>query len=142
MGRLDKFLLIDLFKGLGLTLKYTLKKPVTFQYPEQRRPIEPRYRGRHRLVTNDDGSVRCVACGLCAAICPARCIYLEPGETAQGVRHPQVYEIEVGRCIYCGFCAEVCPVEAIVLTQEFELATTDKPTLRYDKAALVDKPRG
>jgi len=141
VSKLDKFLLIDLFKGLSLTLKYAFKKPITYQYPEVRRPIEPRYRGRHRLTLHDDGSVRCVACGLCAAVCPSRCIYIEPAEGPNGERFPRVYEIEIGRCVYCGFCAEVCPFDAVALTQEYELATTDKSALCYDKQALLDKPQ-
>ncbi len=142
MGKLDKFLLTDLFKGLMLTLKYAFKKPITYQYPEVRRPIEPRYRGRHRLTLHDDGSVRCVACGLCAAICPSQCITIEPMEGPGGKRMPQVYEIEIGRCVFCGFCAEVCPFDAVVLTQEFEMATTDKSTLLFDQQTLREKPRG
>lgn len=142
MKGLAKFFLTDLLTGLATTFKYYFKKPVTYQYPEVRRPIAPRYRGRHRLVTNDDGSLRCVACGLCAAVCPSHCIFIEPGERSDGTRWPEVYEIEVGRCVYCGFCAEVCPFDAIVLTREHELAVLDKRKLLYDKNALRDKPQG
>ena len=139
MGKLGKIFLTDLMAGLSVTLRYAFKKPVTYQYPEVKRPISDRYRGRHRLVCNDDDSVRCVACGLCAAICPARCIYIEPGETPEGLRFPQVYEIEVGRCIYCGYCEQVCPFDAVVLTQEHELATLDKRVLLYEKNDLLDE---
>lgn len=137
---LDKFLLTDLLAGLSITLKYAFKKPVTYQYPEVRRPIAPRYRGRHRLVVNDDGSLRCVACGLCAAVCPSRCIYIEPAESPEGLRYPETYEVEIGRCVYCGFCAEVCPFDAIVLTQEHELAVADKADLLYSKDTLLTEP--
>ena len=142
MSILQKIFLTDLFTGLSVTLKYMLKKPVTFQYPEKLRPIAPRYRGRHRLARNEDGSIKCVACGLCAAVCPSRCIYIEPGEAPNGLRYPQVYEIEIGRCIYCGYCAEVCPFDAIKLTQEYELATTDKRELLYDKDVLLEPRDG
>ena len=137
MSKLGKIFLTDLMAGLSLTLKYAFKKPVTYQYPEVRRPIEPRYRGRHRLVTNEDGSLRCVACGLCAAVCPSHCIYIEPAEAADGQRYPGIYEIEIGRCVYCGYCQEVCPFDAVVLTQEHELAAIDKSTLLYSKEALL-----
>lgn len=137
MSKLSKVFLTDLITGLFVTLGNAFKKPVTYQYPEVRRPISPRYRGRHRLVQNDDGTLRCVACGLCAAVCPSRCIYIEPAEGPDGERFPEIYEIEVGRCVYCGFCQEVCPFDAIVLTQEHELATEDKKTLLYTKDDLL-----
>lgn len=142
MKWLAKVFLTDLITGLLTTGKYFFKKPVTYQYPEVRRPIGPRYRGRHRLVTNDDGSLLCVACGLCAAVCPSHCIYIEPGELPDGTRWPEVYEIETGRCVYCGFCVEVCPFDAVVLTQEHELAVLDKRELLYDINALRDKAPG
>ena len=134
-----KFFLTDLLTGLATTFKYFFKKPVTYQYPEEHRPIYPRYRGLQRLVLNDDGSVKCVACGLCAAICPARCINVEPGELPDGRRYPVVYEIEMGRCVFCGFCQEVCPFDAVLLTEMHELATLDKSTLLYAKERLAEK---
>lgn len=140
MSLLRTIFLVDLFQGLWVTFKYVFRKPVTIQYPEQRRLIEPRYRGRQRLTVADDGRLRCVACGLCAAACPSRCIYIEPGERPDGTRFPAVYEIEAPRCVFCGFCQDVCPFDAIVLTQEFELATTDRGLLLYDKDALREKP--
>jgi len=142
LGNLRIVLLTDLLAGLRLPLKYALRRPVTIQYPEEHRPIAPRYRGRQRLAVREDGSLKCVACGLCAAVCPSRCIYLEPGELPNGDRFPKVYELEVARCVFCGFCAEVCPFEAIVLPEEFELAVTDKRQLLYDKAFLsADQPK-
>jgi NADH-quinone oxidoreductase chain I len=139
VGRLSKYLLTDLFTGLGVTLRYAFKKPVTYQYPEQRRPIDPRYRGRHRLTTHEDGSLKCVACGLCAAVCPSRCITVEPTELPDGRRFPDVYEIEIARCVFCGFCQEACPFEAIVLTQAHELATPEKTRLLYNKEMLLTR---
>jgi NADH-quinone oxidoreductase subunit I len=131
-----KILLVDLLQGLWLTLRYAFTKPVTYQYPEQRRPIAPIYRGRQRLTVDDAGRLKCVACGLCAAACPSRCIFIEPAEREDGTRYPQVYEIEITRCVFCGYCAEVCPFDAVVLTTEHELATTNKRELIYDIAAL------
>ncbi len=142
MGFWRTVLLIDLLQGLGLTLKYALKKPITYQYPEKRRPIAPRYRGRHRLTEHDDGTLKCVACGLCAAVCPSRCIYIEPAEHEDGTRYPDVYNIEISRCVFCGFCEEVCPFDAIVLTEEHELATFSKKTLLYDKDQLREHRAG
>jgi NADH-quinone oxidoreductase chain I len=137
VGRLSKYFLTDLFTGLSVTLKYAFKKPMTYQYPEQHRPIAPRYRGRHRLEVHPDGSIKCVACGLCAAVCPSRCIYLEPGELPDGRRFPHVYRVEMARCVFCGYCQEVCPFDAVVLTQKHELATVKKDELVYDKEALL-----
>jgi len=139
LGFWRKVLLVDLLQGLALTLKYAFTKPITYQYPEKRRPLAPLYRGRHRLTVHEDGTLKCVACGLCAAVCPSRCIYIEPGEREDGERFPQVYEIEVTRCVFCGFCQEVCPFDAIVLTEEYELATTHKAALLYDKDALIER---
>jgi NADH-quinone oxidoreductase chain I len=137
VGRLSKFFLTDLFTGLGVTLKYAFKKPVTYQYPEQHRPIGPRYRGRQELTLYDDGSLKCVACGLCAAVCPSRCITVEPLELPDGRRYPHVYQIEITRCVFCGFCEEVCPFGAVVLTGLHELARVDKADLIFQKEDLM-----
>jgi NADH-quinone oxidoreductase subunit I len=137
VGRLSKWFLADLFTGLGVTLGYAFRKPVTIQYPEQHRPISPRYRGRQELTLHPDGSVKCVACGLCAAVCPSRCITVDPGELPDGRRFPIVYQIEMTRCVFCGFCEEACPYDAVVLTEMHELAQVDKTTLIYQKEDLM-----
>lgn len=113
-------MIIPLLKGLWLTLKRFFSKKVTIQYPEERRPISPRWRGLHYFEKNPAGETLCVACGLCVAVCPARCITLEIYEPEGGTRYPARYEIDALRCIFCGFCQEACPVNAIKLGQNYE----------------------
>jgi NADH-quinone oxidoreductase subunit I len=129
-------------QGFGVTLKYVFKKPVTVQYPKQKRPMSPRYRGRHYLERYDDGTERCVCCGLCAAACPADAIFMEPEETANGERKAKVYEINLLRCIFCGFCEEACPEEAIFLGQEYEFSADTRNSFIWTKEQmLVKHPR-
>ncbi|MDP8255722.1 MAG: NADH-quinone oxidoreductase subunit NuoI [Candidatus Alcyoniella australis] len=142
MGALGRFLrsvtLWDIWKGLALTMRHALRKPVTLRYPEQRREVAERFRGRHRLRRWDDGSERCVACGMCAAVCPAAAIYIEPGETQYGERFAKVYEVNAMRCVYCGFCVEACPYDAIVMTGDYEMAEYNKADLLWDKDRLTE----
>lgn len=136
-------LFIDILKGMALTLSYFFKPKITYQYPEEQMPIPDRYRGLHEMRRWADGTERCVACGLCAAVCPSNCIYIEPGENERGERYPAVYEINIARCIFCGFCIEVCPYEAIRMTGKFELATYDLDDCLYTKdRLLLDKGEG
>src|ERR687894_89463 len=101
-------------KGMAMTLKHLIDPhKVTTQYPEQKWPLSPRWRGTHRMLTTEDGKAKCVACGLCPTVCPANCIKLIPGEDEQGNRYPLVFEIDEFRCIFCGYCQEVCPEAAI-----------------------------
>ena len=102
-------------KGMWVTFKQIFRKPVTIQYPKEKVPMYPRYRGLHFLERYEDGSERCVCCGLRAAACPVDCIYMEPAENDKGERYAEVYEINMLRCIFCGFCEEACPEEAIFL---------------------------
>jgi NADH-quinone oxidoreductase chain I len=113
-------MILPLLKGLKLTLKMFFSRPVTVRYPEKKREISPRWRGMHFFEKNDRGETACVACGLCVAVCPSRCITLEIRENKDGSRYPGRYEIDALRCIYCGFCQEACPVDAIKLGQEYE----------------------
>jgi NADH-quinone oxidoreductase subunit I len=129
-------------KGFLVTIKYFFKKPVTIQYPKQKKTLSPRFKGKHYLERYDDGSERCVCCGLCAAACPSDCIYMEPAENEKGERLAEVYEINLLRCIYCGFCEEACPEEAIFLGQEYEFASSDLNSFIYTKEQmLVPHPR-
>ncbi len=133
---------INMPKGLIVTFKHLFKKPVTIDYPRKKKPMSPRYRGRHYLERYDDGTERCVCCGLCAAACPSDCIYMEPEETENGERMAKVYEINLIRCIFCGFCEEACPEEAIFLGQEYEFSSGDLDSFIWTKdQMLVPHPR-
>jgi NADH-quinone oxidoreductase subunit I len=124
-------------KGLSITFRYLFRKPVTEQYPKVRPKFEDRYRGLHYLTRYPDGTERCVCCGLCAAACPADCIYMEPAETPTGIRYAKIYEINELRCIFCGMCEEACPEEAIFLGQEFEFASSNRDDFIYTKEMLL-----
>lgn len=129
-------------KGFVVTFKHLFRKPVTIDYPRVKRPMTPRYRGKHYLERYDDGTERCVCCGLCAAACPADAIYMEPEETEKGERKAKVYEINLLRCIFCGFCEEACPEEAIFLGQDYEFSDFDRNSFLYTKEEmLVQHPR-
>lgn len=129
-------------RGFYITFKHLFKKPVTLDYPRKKKPMAPRYRGKHYLERYDDGTERCVCCGLCAAACPADAIYMEPEETEKGERKAKVYEINLLRCIFCGFCEEACPEEAIFLGQEYEFSDDNRNSFIWTKEQmLVPHPR-
>jgi NADH-quinone oxidoreductase subunit I len=131
------WLLIELFSGMMLTLRYMFKPKVTINYPYEKGPLSPRFRGEHALRRYPSGEERCIACKLCEAICPAQAITIEVEPRSDGSRRTRRYDIDMTKCIYCGFCQESCPVDAIVEGPNFEFATETRAELMYDKARLL-----
>jgi NADH-quinone oxidoreductase subunit I len=112
--------LFELFKGLGLTGRYMFARKFTLQYPEEKAPVSPRFRGLHALRRYPNGEERCIACKLCEAVCPALAITIEAEPREDGSRRTTRYDIDLFKCIYCGFCEESCPVDSIVETRLYE----------------------
>lgn len=131
------FLMTELLLGLRLTLKNLFVKKVTVQYPEEKTPQSPRFRGLHALRRYPNGQERCIACKLCEAVCPALAITIESDVGADGTRRTTRYDIDLFKCIYCGFCEEACPVDAIVEGPNFEYATETREELYFDKEKLL-----
>ncbi len=117
---LHSLLLLELFKGLGLTGRYLFARKFTVQYPEEKAPISPRFRGLHALRRYPNGEERCIACKLCEATCPALAITIEAAPREDGSRRTTRYDIDLFKCIFCGFCEESCPVDSIVETGVYE----------------------
>ncbi|HUN48618.1 MAG TPA: NADH-quinone oxidoreductase subunit NuoI [Stellaceae bacterium] len=130
-------LLVELVRGLGLTLRYMFKPPVTVNYPFEKGPLSPRFRGEHALRRYPNGEERCIACKLCEAVCPALAITIEAEPREDGSRRTTRYDIDMTKCIYCGFCQEACPVDAIVEGSNFEFATETREELFYNKEKLL-----
>lgn len=144
-----KFLqIMSMFWGLFIVFKHLFKKPVTIRYPEQKRKLPIRSRGRHYLTKWNDGKERCVGCELCAIVCPSQAIYVKPeqnipkGEYSHGERYASDFQINMLRCIFCGMCEEACPTGAIILGNEYELAGFDRESLIYTKEMLTEKNPG
>src|ERR1051325_10433765 len=134
---------VELVRGLGTTLKMMFERPVTIEYPEEKREVRPRYRGRHILRRYENGLERCIGCSLCAAACPSDAIFVAADENTDerrfspGERYASTYEINMLRCIYCGYCEDACPTEAIVLGDNYELSFFDRRSAIYTKEMLI-----
>ena len=141
MAYLDRtarsFLLMELLSGLAMTFRYMFRPKATLNYPFEKGPISPRFRGEHALRRYANGEERCIACKLCEAICPAQAITIEAEPRDDGSRRTTRYDIDMTKCIYCGFCQEACPVDAIVEGPNFEYAAETREELFYNKDKLL-----
>ncbi|HTM75799.1 MAG TPA: NADH-quinone oxidoreductase subunit NuoI [Pseudolabrys sp.] len=140
--RLDRaakgLFLLEFVTGFVLGMRYFFRAKATINYPHEKNPISPRFRGEHALRRYPNGEERCIACKLCEAICPAQAITIEAGPRRNdGTRRTTRYDIDMVKCIYCGLCQEACPVDAIVEGPNFEFATETREELYYDKERLL-----
>ncbi|MBL24661.1 MAG: NADH-quinone oxidoreductase subunit NuoI [Rhodospirillaceae bacterium] len=142
MALLDRtargFLLVELVAGMWLTFKTMFKRKHTINYPYEKGPLGPRFRGEHALRRYPNGEERCIACKLCEAVCPAQAITIEAEPREDGSRRTTRYDIDMTKCIYCGFCQEACPVDAIVEGPNYEFATETREELFYNKDKLLE----
>ncbi len=134
---LKSFTFHELRQGMMVTLRALFARKITVQYPEQKTPLSPRFRGLHALRRYPNGEERCIACKLCEAVCPALAITIESEERPDGTRRTTRYDIDMTKCIYCGFCEESCPVDSIVETNIFEYHGEKRGDLYYTKSMLL-----
>ncbi|MBE9605613.1 NADH-quinone oxidoreductase subunit NuoI [Acetobacteraceae bacterium H6797] len=131
------FILSELVSGMALTLQHFFRPKATIDYPHEKSPISPRFKGEHALRRYPNGEERCIACKLCEAVCPAQAITIEAEPRADGSRRTIRYDIDMVKCIYCGLCEEACPVDAIVEGPNLEFATETREELYYNKEKLL-----
>jgi len=134
---LDSLMLKDILTGMSITGRYLFKRKITVQYPEEKTPLSPRFRGLHALRRYPNGEERCIACKLCEAVCPALAISIESDQREDGTRRTTRYDIDLTKCIFCGFCEEACPVDAIVETNIFEYFGDKRGDLYFTKEMLL-----
>ena len=134
---LQSFMLKELLQGMALTFKHLFRPNITIQFPEEKTPQSPRFRGLHALRRYENGEERCIACKLCEAVCPAMAITIESEERADGKRATTRYDIDLTKCIFCGFCEESCPVDSIVETHLLEYHGEQRGDLYYTKEMLL-----
>jgi NADH-quinone oxidoreductase subunit I len=134
---LSSFMLLELFKGLRITGKYFFARKITVQFPDEKTPLSPRFRGLHALRRYENGEERCIACKLCEAVCPALAITIESEQRPDGTRRTTRYDIDLTKCIFCGFCEESCPVDSIVETHILEYHGEKRGDLYFTKDMLL-----
>jgi NADH-quinone oxidoreductase subunit I len=132
-------------RGLGVVARYLFRRPITIRYPDEKPPVQPRFKGRHYLTLFADGMERCVGCELCVIACPSQSIYVRAEENdplsphSKGERYAKDFQINMLRCIFCGLCEEACPTGAIVLGSEYELSGYTRESLIYTKDRLTER---
>ena len=137
-------MLVEIIRGFATTFKQIFEEPVTVPYPDIKRPVSQRFKGRHELKRYDNGLEKCIGCSLCAAACPADAIFVEASENTDaaryspGERYASTYEINMLRCIFCGYCEEVCPEEAIFMSKEYEVLGSSREEMVFRKDRLYE----
>lgn len=139
---LESLYIPAILRGMYVSIRQFILKPVTIQYPEVKPPISPRFRGEHRLTKDSQGHMKCVACYMCATACPAECIHIEataaPDDWEGRDKIPAVFDIDMLRCIYCGFCVEACPKSAIEMTNKIPVVHDNRRDFIYNMDKLLN----